>query len=331
MNFYKGKKVLVTGGTGLIGRPLVKLLLDKKAKVTVASLDSPNNLPKNCKFIKVDLREFSNCIKICNNQDYVFNLIGIKGSPKMAVQKPSSFMVPTIMFSTNMIEAARICKVKRFLFTSSIGVYAPKKIFLEDDVWKSFPSKNDRFAGWAKRICELQIESYKVQYNLENFLIVRPANVYGPGDNFDPNNAMVIPSLINRVMSGENPLRVWGDGSAIRDFIYSEDVAEAMLKIFEKNYKKPINIGSGTGVNIKDLVDTIIKISQEEYFKNHKPIKVIWDKTKPVGDKFRVMSTSRAKLLNIKIKTNLSEGIRKTIVWYLKNKKDINNRFNSFK
>ena len=78
-------------------------------------------------------------------------------------------MVPTIMFSFNMMEAARRCKVKRFMFTSSIGVYAPNKIFKEDDVWKTFPSQNDKFAGWAKRICELQAEAYKIQYNLKNF------------------------------------------------------------------------------------------------------------------------------------------------------------------
>ena len=324
MSFYKNKKVLVTGGTGLIGMPLVKMLIKKKAKVTVVSLDSKKRAPKNCKFIKIDLRELSNCLKVCKDKDIVFHLAGVKGSPKMTMQKPASFMVPTIMFSFNMMEAARRSNVKRFMFTSSIGVYAPSKIFKEDDVWKTFPSNNDRFAGWAKRVCELQAEAYKIQYKLKNFSIVRPANVYGPGDNFDPNNAMVIPSLINRAISGESPLTVWGDGSAIRDFIYSEDVAKGMLKVVEKNYNKPINLGSGKGVSIKRIANAIAKMVPGG------PIKIIWDKTKPSGDKMRKMSTKRALSVNIRPTIKLEEGIKRTIEWYLKNNEKPSDRFNSF-
>ena len=116
MSFYKNKKVLVTGGTGLIGIPLVKILLEKKAKVTVVSLDSKKRAPKNCKFIKIDLRELSNCLKVCKGQDIVFHLAGVKGSPKMTIQKPASFMVPTIMFGFNMMEAARVCSVSNYLY-----------------------------------------------------------------------------------------------------------------------------------------------------------------------------------------------------------------------
>jgi GDP-L-fucose synthase len=324
MNIYKNKRVLVTGGTGLIGLPLVNLLLKKKAIITIASLDSKNRAPKNCRFIKTDLTEFSNCMKVCKGQDFVFNLVGIKGSPDMAKRKPASFMTPTVMFSINMIEAARRCKVKKFMFTSSIGVYAPSKVFYEEDVWKTFPSENDKFAGWAKRISELLIESFKIQYNLENFYIVRPANVYGPGDNFDKNNAMVVPSLINRAFSGENPLTVWGDGSAVRDIVYSEDVAKAMIKIMENKNYGPINIGSGKGVSVKQIAETIVKLIPK--FK----IKIQWDTTKITGDKIRLMSIKKAKKLNVHCKTNLKNGIKKTIIWFCKNKKNIDNRHNQF-
>jgi len=324
MDFYKNKKVLVTGGTGLIGVPLVNLLLKKKAIVTIASLDSKSRAPKNCKFIKIDLTELSNCMKVCKNQDFVFNLVGIKGSPDMAKKKPASFMTPTIMFSVNMIEAARRCNVKRFMFTSSIGVYAPNKVFYEDDVWKTFPSENDKFAGWSKRVSELLIESFKIQYNLDNFYIVRPANVYGPGDNFDENNAMVIPSLISRVISGENPLKVWGDGSAVRDIVYSEDVAKAMIKIMKKKNYGPINIGSGKGVSVKQIAETIIKLIPKS------KLRIQWDVTKPTGDKIRIMSIKKAKKLNVQCKTNLKNGIKKTIIWFRNNKKNINNRHNQF-
>jgi GDP-L-fucose synthase len=210
------------------------------------------------------------------------------------------------------------------MFTSSIGVYAPSKVFCEEDVWKTFPSENDKFAGWAKRISELLIESFKIQYNLENFYIVRPANVYGPGDNFDKNNAMVVPSLINRVFSGENPLKVWGDGSAVRDIVYSEDVAKAMIKIMENKNHGPINIGSGKGVSVKQIAETIVKLIPK--FK----IKIQWDTTKPTGDKIRLMSIKKAKKLNVYCKTNLTKGIKKTIIWFGKNKKNIDNRHNQF-
>ena len=146
----------------------------------------------------------------------------------MTMEKPASFFVPTIMFSINMMEAARRMQVSQYLFTSSIGVYSPSEIFFEDDVWKSFPSENDKYAGWAKRICELQSEVYEIEDKWQGISIVRPANVYGPYDNFDVNNAMVIPSLIKKAIKSKKILNVWGDGSNIRDFIYSEDVARGM-------------------------------------------------------------------------------------------------------
>lgn len=278
MNFYKNKKVLVTGGTGLIGTPLVKMLLKFGSKVTVVSLDENKKKIKDYKFLKLDLREFSNCVKACKNQDFVFHLAGIKGSPLMTRLKPASFLVPTVTFTFNMMEAARRCEVERFLLTSSIGVYAQSKIFKEDDVWKTFPSENDKFAGWAKRLCELQVEAYKIQYKCNNISIVRPANVYGPNDNFDPDNAMVIPSLINKISNSKKILKVWGDGSSTRDFIYSDDVARAMLLILKKKISYPLNIGSGKGETIFDLVQNICN-----HFKE-KNIKIIWQKNKPNGD-----------------------------------------------
>ena len=159
MGFYKNKKVLVTGGTGLIGRPLLDMLISEEANVTCVSLDKPSDLNKKINFVKADLRIFDNCLKICKGQDLVFNLVGVKGSPKMCKEKPASFYVPTIMFSINMMEAARQANVERYLFTSSIGVYHPADIFNEDDVWSTFPSENDRIPGWAKRVGELQAEA----------------------------------------------------------------------------------------------------------------------------------------------------------------------------
>ncbi|MEK7574333.1 MAG: NAD-dependent epimerase/dehydratase family protein [Patescibacteria group bacterium] len=324
MNIYKNKKVLVTGGTGLIGRPLVELLIGAGAKVRIASLDDPSRAHLEAEFKKVDLTKFDNCLEVCEGMDYVFNLVGIKGSPAMAAKKPASFFVPTILFDTNMMEAARRCKVERYLFTSSVGVYSPAEIFYEDDVWKTFPSENDRFAGWAKRMGELQAQAYKIEYGWDKISIVRPANVYGPYDNFDPANAMVIPSLIKRALDGENPFTVWGDGSAIRDFINAKDVARGMMLTMESGTTEPINLGSGEGVSIKKIVEIItgnMKIKPE----------VVWDISKPSGDKKRLLDTSRAKtLLGFEPKISIEEGIKEVMNWYLENKNIADKRYNVF-
>jgi len=323
-NFYKNKKILVTGGTGLIGRPLVDMLVANEADVTVVSLDDPSRAPKNVKFVRADLRELSNCINVCDNKDIVFQLAGVKGSPKMCAEKPASFLVPTVTFSFNMMEAARRCGVERFLFTSSVGVYQPADVFYEDDVWKTFPSPNDRFAGWAKRLCELQAEAYKIEHDWDKISIVRPANVYGPFDNFDPENAMVIPSLINRALNGENPLTVWGDGSPIRDFIHAKDVARGMMIAVEKGINEPINLGSGEGVTIKQVAEAVAKGVPNG------PLPIVWDVTKPKGDKRRLMDMTRAKSYGFECKISLEDGVKETIEWYLNNKDHLNNRYNPF-
>ena len=324
MNIYKDKKILVTGGTGLIGRPLVEMLIEAGAKVRIASLDDPSRAHPQAEFVRLDLMDINNCFKVCEGIDMVFHLAGIKGSPKMTKERPASFFVPTILFNTNMMEAARKCNVERFLFTSTIGVYAPAEIFYEDDVWKTFPSENDKFAGWAKRMGELQSEAYKIEYNWNKIAIVRPANVYGPYDNFDPENAMVIPSLIKRALDGENPLIVWGDGSPIRDFIHAKDVAKGMLFDLEKCPPHPINLGSGEGVTIKQIVDIITNNLEK------KP-EIIWDTSKPSGDKKRLMDISRVKSLGWEPKIKLEEGIKEVIDWYKENKEIINKRYNIFK
>ena len=274
-------------------------------------------------FFKSDLRELKNCINLCKGKDIVFHLAGVKGSPLMTKRKPASFLVPTVTFTFNMMEAARRCNVKRFLLTSSIGVYAPSKVFKENSVWKTFPSENDRFAGWAKRLCELQAEAYKIQYKWDSISIIRPANVYGPYDNFDTKNAMVIPSLIKKVLKSKKKLDVWGDGSPIRDFIFSEDVADAMILAVYKKINFPINVGSGKGVTIKSLVETIVKSSK----KNN--IKINWQTNKPSGDSKRLMDIKKAMNIGFKTKISLRDGINKTIEWFIKSKVK-NVRYNSF-
>ncbi|OGT35012.1 MAG: hypothetical protein A3F11_07340 [Gammaproteobacteria bacterium RIFCSPHIGHO2_12_FULL_37_14] len=323
-NFYQNKRVLVTGGTGLIGRPLVDMLLEYGANVTIVSLDHPSRAPQAVAFKQVDLREFSACLDVCKDQEIVFQLAGVKGSPAMTAKRPASFFVPTITFSINMMEAARRSGVERFLFTSSVGVYSPAEVFYEDDVWKTFPSPNDRFAGWAKRMGELQADAYKIEYGWDKISIVRPANVYGPYDNFDPANAMVIPSLIKRAMDGENPLTVWGDGSPIRDFIHARDVARGMLLAVKNGINEPINLGSGTGVTIKQIAEIIAANIPDQ------SIDLIWDSSKPKGDAKRLMDMTRANAYGFKPEISIEAGIIETIQWYAQNYSMTDNRYNAF-
>jgi GDP-L-fucose synthase len=295
---FTDKNVLVTGGNGMIGRHLVELLYDTtSANITVADL--PN----------VDLRDRKDCKAVCEGQDIVFHLAGIKGSPQRCMESPASFSVPMIQFNANMVEAAFNADVDWFLYTSSVGVYHPTEVFVEDDVQKTFPSENDWYAGWAKRIGEMNVESYMKQYDWNKCSIVRPANVYGPYDNFGQ-WSMVVPSLIKKAFEND-VLEVWGDGSPIRDLIYSEDVARGMLHMVQNEVTEPVNLGSGTGVTIKEIAEIIAKCFDKE---------IVWDTTKPMGDMKRLMDMSRAKSYGFESKVNFEDGIQKTIEWYKENK-----------
>ena len=319
---FKDKKVLITGGGGMIGRSLINQLIDKECKIYVADLTTPTDLPEGVEHLQVDLRFFDNCMDICKGMNYVFHLAGVKGSPQMAKEQPVDFMVPMLQFNTNMIQAAFEAKVDWFLYTSSVGVYSPADVFFEDSVWSTFPSPNDKYAGWAKRMGELQTETYKIQYGFDRFSIVRPANVFGSYDNFNPANAMVIPSLIRKAQENEI-LEVWGDGTPIRDFIYAEDVAKGMIFAVQNKITKPMNLGSGIGYTIKEVVDLVVKYSGKD-------LEVKWLSDKPNGDQKRLFDMSTSKSYGWEIEIGLEDGIKKTTDWYLNNKEILDKRYNPF-
>jgi GDP-L-fucose synthase len=316
---FKNQKVLVTGGAGMIGRQLVDLLLEKGANVTIADLNKPNDLPENVNFVQANLLYFDQCQNICQGQDYVFNLVGIKCSPKVTMEQPADIMGPMMQFNTNMLEAAMKANVKWYLYTSTVGVYTPAEVFYEDDVWKGSPSPNDWYGGWAKRMGELQCESYEKQSGEGKCSIVRPANVYGPYDNFDLKNAMVVPSLIRKA-NENNIIDVWGDGSPIRDFIHAKDVARGMIFVVENKITKPVNLGSGTGVTIKELSEIVAN-----YFS--KPIQ--YSPEKPSGDAKRIFSMERANSYGFYPEVSIKEGIESTIEWFLSNPDKIDKKFNA--
>lgn len=318
---FQNKRVLVTGGTGLIGRKVAELLSSMGAAVTVVSLDNINLDNGFIRHIHADIREHNVCIDVTRNMDSVFHLAGVKGSIEVTKSHPASFFVPLLQFNTNMLEACRVNGVKRVVYTSSIGAYPSAELFVEGEIADGVPM--DFYAGWAKRVAEMQIEAYRIQYNSNNFVVVRPCNVYGEGDNFDPDNAMVIPSLIYRAIH-DPVVKVWGDGSAIRDFAYSEDIAEGIILAAHFMPQVPyLNLGSGMEYTVKELVETLNEVI---------PFEFEWDTTKPSGFPKRVMDISLAKnLIQYEPTTTLKEGLIKTVEWYKNHQQQYLNRLNYFK
>ena len=270
MNF-QGKKVLVAGGAGLIGTPLHKMLVEEEdAEVTVVSLDNRMRVHPKARFLQLDLMSYPNCLIACGGMDFVFNLLCLKGSPRAIREKPATFFDANIYLDLNLLRAAARCGVRGFLLASSLAVYPPAEVFFEDDaVNEKLPSKNDRFAGLAKLAGEIQAQAYMIEHGL-TISIVRPANTYGPYDDFDSEKAMVVPSFIKRAVGGENPFRGRGDGSAVRDVIFSEDVARGMIHVAKCEEVRPVNLGSGIGYTTKELAEAVVDTLEN-------PSEIVWD------------------------------------------------------
>ena len=316
---FSSKNCLVTGGTGMIGSEVVRILCDAGSKVKIVSLDDVV-VDERAEHIRGDLTDISVCKDVTSGMDYVFHIAGIKGSIEVTKSKPASFLVPLLMLNTNVLEASRANGVKKLVYTSSIGAYSSAEDFKEGENLDGAPM--DMYPGWAKRMAELQIKAYREQYGLD-WAVVRPCNVYGPRDNFDPDNAMVIPSLMMRINRGENPVVVWGDGAAVRDFAFSRDVAEGIiLAIYHGTGGDFVNLGSGVGVTIKELVETLHRFLDFNYE---------FDTTKPSGFPKRVMNISRAReWIGYNPTTTLLDGLKETWMWFQQNQKEYLKRKNYF-
>ena len=289
----KNKSALVIGASGMVGTALMKVLGRSKTYFAIKGVD-----------IETDMTIKSNT-EIIKDYDHIYHLAGKKGSPQTAKERPADYL-PMLQFDANIIEAIGKYKPEWFLYTSSIGVYPPMEVYEEDKVWHQVPSENDKIPGYIKRMGELSCYAIRATYGYENISIVRPANIYGPNDNFGK-NSMVIPALIKKGCE-DDVINVWGDGSPTRDFIYCEDVALGMLHMVENKVNHTVNLGSGEGVKISDIANTIGKHFDKE---------VKYDKSKPNGDMKRLMSMKRANDFGFTPKTSLNDGIQKTIEWYL--------------
>jgi GDP-L-fucose synthase len=306
----ENKNVLVTGANGMVAYQLIRLLRDRNCNLTLTDLHEKSKVFSDEKYISGDLRSRNFAQSICKNQDIVFSLVGLKASPDECLKKPASHSISMNQFNSNIIESAFNNNVEWFLYTSSIGVYSPAEYFIEDDVWNTSPSHNDWYGGWAKRMGELNVEASMIEYGRNNCSIVRPSNIYGKWDIFN-DKSTVVASLIKKGYY-DDVLEVWGDGTPIRDFIYSKDVARGMLHMVENEVTEPVNLGSGIEITIKDLAFIIC-----EYF----DVGLSFDDTKPSGDRKRLMSTERAESYGFKPQVSLENGIIRTIKWYEETRK----------
>lgn len=319
-NFWIDKKVLVTGGSGFIGSHVSELLVKKGARVTVLDHVKKENIQSirsQVKLINGDIDNLQTAVGACQNQDIVINMAARVGGIEYNQAHQGSILRENLLIACNMLEAARIAQVERFMEVSSACVYpSDAKIpTSEEEGFRDEPEPTNGGYGWGKRMGELLGRYYEQQYKMK-IGIVRPYNCYGPRDHFDPKVSHVIPALIKRVFDGENPLVIWGSGKQTRAFLYVEDLAEGILLAAEKYcLHDVINLGTDEEVSIKELINMILSIAN---FKRE----VIFDTTKPEGSPRRKSDNTKAKnKLGFRPKMKIEEGLRKTVKWYLRHQK----------
>lgn len=313
-NFWEGKKVLVTGGNGFIGSHLVEMLVKNNANVTIADRNPSKILLNNVNFIQADLEKIEDCRKASKDQDIVMNVAASVGGIEHNMAHPGTIYMKNILINTNMLEAARLENVERYLVVSSACVYKRHCTIPtpETEGYDDWPEPTNDGYGWSKRMAEIQGQLYAREFGMK-IAIARPYNAYGPRDNFDPKTSHVIPALIKRVFDGENPLNVWGSGNQTRSFLYAADFARGLMEITEKYaVADPLNIGADEETTIRELVEIIIKHSGKD-------TKAVFDTTKPEGQPRRKCDTTKIfDKIGFKAQVSLDQGIKETIEWYKK-------------
>jgi len=248
--------------------------------------------------------------------DLIIHLAARVGGIGANLAHPAEFFYDNLMMGVQLIHQAQDAGVKKFVAIGTVCSY-PKDTavpFREEDLWEGYPEETNAPYGLAKKMLLVQSQTYRQQYGY-NSIFLLPVNLYGPGDNFDPESSHVIPALIKKCVdaqeAGEDQIVVWGTGAPTREFFYVDDAAEGILLATEcYNESEPVNLGSGMEISIKDLVDLITRLVEFEG-------KVVWDDSRPDGQPRRCLETSKAeRLFGFKAKTPFEEGLRKTIDWY---------------
>ena len=318
MNF-NNHRVLVTGGAGFIGSSLCKKLIELGSEVVVAdnlSRGQKRNLEPildHIEFHQVDLTKMDSCLDVTKDVDLVFHLASSVGGIQYITKEKVGGLTPSLLMNTNMMEAARICDVERFLFTSSACVYRDREEglnrFKEED---AIPANPMTTYGWAKILGEIMCKSYHDDYGIK-CSVPRIFNAYGENENLDPRWSHVIPSLIRKaILYPKEGFILFGDGMQERAFLYVQDCVDGLLLNMEKiTDAEPINLGSDELISIGKLAKRIVNISV-------KNIKIEYDLSGPRGTNRYCADTTRMKQVLVwNPKKTLEEGLKRTYNWVL--------------
>jgi len=307
MNFWEGKRVLVTGGAGFLGTNIVRKLQQRSPAAIF--------VPRQKEY---DLVQEANVARLYSESrpDVVIHAAGDVGGIGANRANPGRFFYSNLMMGVQMMEHARRNGIAKFVAIGTICAY-PKYTptpFKEEDLWNGYPEETNAPYGLAKKMLLVQSMAYREQYGF-NSIYLLPVNLYGPGDNFDPGTSHAIPAIIRKcveaIQKNEDEVVLWGTGSPTREFIHVEDAADGILLAAERyNGPDPVNLGSGMEISIRDLADLIAKLTG---FRG----KFVWDSVKPDGQPRRSLDVTKAeRLFGFRARINFEEGIRQTISWY---------------
>lgn len=309
-NFWRGRRVVVTGGAGFLGSFVLDQLRTLGAEVTI---------PRSAEY---DLVDRSACARLLANAkpDLVIHLAARVGGIGANQANPGRFLFENLVMGAHLFEECRLARVPKVVATGTICAY-PKFApipFREEDLWNGYPEETNAPYGIAKKVMTVMSDAYRQQYGM-NSAVVYPVNLYGPRDNFDLTSSHVIPALIRKCVSardeGRSEVVLWGDGSPTREFLYAADAAEGILLAAERyDSSDPVNLGSGEEITIRDLATLIGKATG---FGG----RFVWDATKPNGQPRRRLDVTRAReRFGFVARTTFAEGIRQTVAYYEANR-----------
>ncbi len=298
---------MVTGGSGFLGSHLVEQLRSAGCREIF--------VPRKAEY---DLRDRDGVLRALavSRPDTIIHLAAVVGGIGANMERPADFFYENLMMGAQLMHESWKAGVKKFVALGTICAY-PKHTpvpFKEEDIWNGYPEETNAPYGLAKKMLLVQSQSYRQQYGFDS-IYLSPVNLYGPRDHVDLKTSHVIPALIRKCVEalerGDAKIEVWGTGKATREFLFVEDAAEGILLAAEKyDRSDPVNLGVGQEISIKDLVDTVVRLTG---FKGE----VVWDPTKPDGQPRRALDTSKAaQLFGFRAKTSFEDGLRRTIEWY---------------
>jgi GDP-L-fucose synthase len=311
LGFWRGRRVLVTGGTGFVGSRVTALLLGEGATVAVTSRSAPEKRT-DVEVCVGDLEDPGFAARACRGREIVLHLAAHVGGVEYNRVRHASLYLRNMRPFESVLEAAHAAGVARFLVTSSACVYPREGPFplAERDGTTGAPEATNAGYGWAKRMQEYLGAAFAREHGL-SVAIARPFNAYGPGDDFRPERSHVIAALVRRACAGEDPFVVWGSGEQTRTFLYVDDFARGLLLVAEKHpVAEPVNLGSREEVSIRRLVEMVLRAA------GHAP-RVVFDPTRPEGQPRRSCDVTRmVEVLDWEPTTPLEEGLRRTVEWY---------------